>query len=304
MKVFVSWPKLKPELYWTLTHKMNAQISYNLLNRLKENYEVEWVDWQSMPKNFSKGDFFIRHTSMRQPDLDIVKDSCSKGLKIIFFTNSGNNYYTDDIKRCYSVIVKTNDITIDKWYNNDPETEKDLRSIVKKRNIDTTLIPHPVDKDKFNREVFNSYGKKYLVLGGNNKRKRANILRSLLKKYQYEIMTPVKWNIPSTYSHIVKDCSYVATYSKFEGFPYFLNEAAYKGLLPIGMEGYWHGYGHKEIVLKYNDTDEKNKSKLNFILNEDMEEIYKDVMKKHLSREDHTWEYAIKIITSKIEKFK
>ena len=40
-------------------------------------------------------------------------------------------------------------MTIDKWYNNDKDTEPDLRKIINKRNIDTTLIPHPVDKLKF-----------------------------------------------------------------------------------------------------------------------------------------------------------
>ena len=213
------WQGNSPDNYTkNLNHENNAQISHHIYYGLRQRFEnVVWGldnynEDDIVITTFGLGDFQVNTSKMR--NLIMVGNHCMyNGVWSVNNPWGGYcEFHTKEMIQAKFVILKTNSVSLYKYENSDPSI-MDFKNFITKNHVNLILLPHPIDKKRFNREIFTPKNRNFLVLGGSSDNKRQHIFRSICN--QYVVFTNAKWFIPKTYQQLIKKCSFVAHISKY-----------------------------------------------------------------------------------------
>lgn len=297
-----------------------AQMSYHMFKALKETFDnVIFMPMQNTKLHGS--DILITcvvHPMLPKWKRSIIvyndnflvnkwKHGKFKRYGLEFKTDcvSGYDRY---IKNVQAVIIKSNDVALRRWKNNDPlilAKKNWLINNVKSVNV----VPHPIDK-KFYSRHYNANRKtspKMLVYHA-GWRKNAKHLIDLLKASNmsnFDVVSKITMS-DVRIKAILNEYSYIAHISVSEGFPYLANELMCQGLVLYGHDDWWNGYGNQDLCWSYDpkkqELNKKNLTKLLTLPSKDCAQLRKQQWDQHMSRTDNNWDYFNNILLNEVKK--
>lgn len=208
-----------------------------------------------------------------------------------------------EIKKADFTLCHVSDLQLKRWNEKHPLTEE-----WRKQVGDANFIPivSPIAKEAFPREVFDSSKKRFLIPNP-CVRKQPHKILDLIGADNCMAFGDTSWFIPEQYNRIVQNCSFIAHPSLQESMPYFMQEAMCKGLLPIGGEDWFDGYGHEQLIFRQSadgSTMPANREKLLWLLSDSplVEQLYHEVLDRHFARKDNEWDYFCDVIEREIRR--
>jgi hypothetical protein len=336
MKIYFSWPDGYGR--WERgCGKQNSQQAFFTLQGLRERFEnVEWLPWG---KKATDGDWLVCHHSWPIGEGDShnqIQDFTQRGgkylmimndpllpytassgrydrhgydgilpgqAKVDFQTNGYLHCLLREMKLADAVLCHANELTVRKWLTNHPDILE-----WKRITSDFDFVPHvsPIHKESFPRRVFASSKKNFVILSGTDLRKNSAGVRRLGLPNIIEFGN-ASWRDESTLTRIFANCSFLVSPSLQEACQYWLHEGMCRGLLGIGGEDWWDGYGYEELIWRQSfdrSTDAENKEKLLFLASDSprVEYIYQDVIAQFFTRTDNNWKSWMDVIEQKIRK--
>ena len=304
---------------------------------LQERFEnVEWLPWKYTAMDVESGDWLVTHHSwpVSGPGRDRLVSFKQNGGRILMimndpllpYTASTGRYdrhgydgiiphspYVDfqtngylhcllrEMELATTTLCHASEIAVRKWLINHPDI-----LAWKQLTRDMDFIPHvsPIAKEEFPRRVMNANSKNFVILSGSDLRKNSAAVRRLGLPNVIEF-EHAAWRHEKTLERILAHCSFVVSPSLQEACQYWLHEGMCRGLLGIGGEDWWDGYGYEELIWRQSfdgSTDEANREKLLFLSSDSprVEAIYQDVLAQFFTRTDNTWKAWIDVMELKI----
>lgn len=325
-KIIVSFPE-RPDVYRKTTTISWSQISHFVYKAISEKFpNVSFVNFDQ-DIEFNSDDILVTcvpNSNLLKWKRSILVDNDNflvDKWKDGKWTQHGCSFPTDHtfkynkyVEGCLSAFMKTNDVALSRWNNDDP-------LVLEKKQWFTSVlgsvhpIPHPIDKKWFSSlyKLSKKIEKPTMLVYHQGWRKNAKELIEILTSLQQK-NTSITWNWfdhvdafnPQVVEQIITHYSFLGHVSVCEGFPYLANEFMVRGMTLFAHEDWWDGQGNKDLTWSYDPArlqDNTDKLLRLFSLStKELEVLREEQWSKHMTRKDNNWDTFTTALCEEIQK--
>ena len=251
---------------------------------------VDNSNFDSQKKDYSQQSYYTKY------GLQVPIDSCPD--------------FESRLKGVPGALYFSNDVAINKWNTNHPDVlpnKQSLQSLISKVEIMT----HPVDKQYWSQWFdSNQIGRKLLIYHNGGRKNSYQYIELLMKMgysnvSQYNVVDHIE-KTPANLARLNKEYFGVVNCSFSESGPANMIEYLFQGLLVIGCEEWWSGYGEPRTVWTYDPTRRNEmENNIRWLMNPaNLEEIKitrNRIHNEHMTRIDNDWSYCVDKLFDLIE---
>lgn len=350
-RIYISWPGNPEMFRLRQHHHGNAHQACKMLRGLQDHFpHVTWLNWLEEPlwSQVTPGDWLICHPDWQGSWDKVARPFLERGGRLglvmndpiynyawahgaynlhgyhgfdhmgLFYSeqlpNPSATHMAKQILQAEFTLCHSNSVVMEKWRSGSPEVFCAKSVLEGAKNF--RLVKAPCDTEALFREYHHPYpvGKKQgqlLVYGRADWRKVPQHVHEALFPGDWVPFEPINWFVRESYLDHLESCRVAVSASLQEAFPYFGLECLSKGLLFMGSEDWYDGFGYEALIWRHgrspNDRYARltNKAKLKFLQSDSMEltRMYQDVQSKFREDVEHTWEFFNGVMASYIKGF-